>query len=197
MKREFQEAIGQYTEGDIHNYGIQLNVSSRADTRCLVPAQKQQLYELGQRCVELGADSKEIWRRVFAELGVKQIGDIQADQFAQARDVLQKRLDQLVDEDDKRVLVGKILRLATEKDARVELRNFCDIRFGRTHLNNLQRTELQRALEFMQRLQFKPLTDSSSPDPTRPLPFKEFLIVHKWNACKLVIGGILIGKYFL
>lgn len=197
MKRDFQEAIGQYTEGDIHNYGIQLNVSSKADTRCLVPAQKQQLYELGQRCVELGADSKEIWRRVFAELGVKQIGDIQADQFAQARDVLQKRLDQLVDEDDKRILVGKILRLANEKDARVELHNFCDVQFGRTHLNTLLRTELQRVLEFMQGLQVKLLTGTSRPELSKPLPFQEFLIVHKWNACKLVVCGIFIGKYFL
>lgn len=197
MSRDFHEGIGQYTEGDIHNYGVQINVAGKAEARCLVPAQKQELYGLGLKCVELGADSKEIWRRVFAELSVKQIDDITADQFQQARNVLQARLNHLVDEDDKRRLVGKILRAATEKDAKAELNNFCDLTFGRTHLNSLQRAELQRTLEFIQGFQIKPLAGASTEaEPPKGMPLREFLIIHRMNAIGLFVFGIIVGKFW-
>ncbi|MCY1296967.1 hypothetical protein D9M70_463850 [compost metagenome] len=197
MSREFHEGIGQYTEGDINNYGIQINVAGKAEVRGLVPAQKQELYELGLKCVELGADLKEIWRRVFAELSVKQIDEIAADQFQQARNVLQARLDQLMDEDDKRRLIGKILRAATEKDARAELNNYCDLTFGRTHLNNLKRADLQRVLEFIQGFQVKPLP-AARPAPVQPepMPLREFLITHRMNAAGLFLFGFIVGKFW-
>lgn len=195
MSREFHEGIGQYTEGDIHNYGVKINVVGREEARCLVPAQKQELYELGLKCVELGADSKEIWRRVFAELSVKQIGDITAAQFQEARNVLQARLSQLADEDDKRRLVGKILRSATEKDAKAELNNFCDLTFGRTHLNNLHRADLQRALEFIQGFQIKFLAAAPSESVSHQrMPLREFLIIHRMNAVGVFVFGVIVGK---
>lgn len=199
MRREFREGIGQYTEGDINNYGIQISVASKLESRGLVPAQKQGLYELGLKCVELGADSKDIWRRVFAELSVKQIDEITASQFQDARDVLQARLDMLVDEENKRRLVGKILRAATEKDAKAELSNFCELAFGRTHLNNFQRADLQLVLEFIQGFQVRPLpADKSGIQPdstmTSQLPLREFFITYKANAFWLFMSGIIVSR---
>lgn len=189
------------------NFGTQLNIGTQRETRDLVPAQRQALYDLGLKCVELGADSKEIWRRVFAELGVKQIDDIAADQFQQARSVLQARLDQLMDEDDKRRLIGKILRAATEKDAKAELNNYCDLTFGRTHLNNLKRTDLQRALEFIQGFRVQPLAVEQPaqvvvqpPEPSTAqserMPLRDFLITHRMNAAGLFIFGFFVGKFW-
>lgn len=174
---------------------VEINMGREQRKIPLVPAQSQELYGLGIRCTELGADSKDTWRRVFAELGVKQIDDITADQFLQARNVLQARLNSLVDEDDKRRLVGKILRTATEKDAKAELNNFCDLTFGRTHLNNLQRAELQRALEFVQGFQIRPLAEvPTEPAKPSPMPLREFLSIHRVNAVGLFVFGIVVGK---
>ncbi len=190
MSKEFQ-SVGQYTEGDINNYDVQINMAGKAEFRALVPAQKKELYDLGVRCSELGADSKDIWRAVFAELGIKQIGDITAEQFQQARNVLQIRLDNLQEEEDKRRLVGKILRVTTEKDAKAELNNFCDVTFGRTHLNKLKRAELQRVLEFAQGFQIKPL-----PGAAIPMPLREFLLTHRVHATGLFVFGVFVGKFW-
>ncbi|MNJ35133.1 flagella biosynthesis regulator [compost metagenome] len=177
------------------NFGTQLNIGTRHEPRDLVPAQRQALYDLSLKCVELGADSKEIWRRVFAELGVKQIDDITAEQFQQARGVLQARLDQLQDEDNKRRLIGKILRAAIEKDAQAELNNFCDLTFGRTHLNSLQRADLQRTLEFIQGFEVKPALSV----PTQPvrLELREFLLAYRSNAFWLFAFGFIVGKFWI
>lgn len=192
MSKEFQ-SVGQYTEGDINNYDVQINMAGKAEFRALVPAQKKELYDLGVRCSELGADSKDIWRAVFAELGIKQIGDITAEQFQQARNVLQVRLDNLQEEEDKRRLVGKILRVTTEKDAKAELNNFCDVTFGRTHLNKLKRAELQRVLEFIQGFQIKPLPGAGA---AMPMPLREFLLTHRMHATGLFVFGVFVGKFW-
>lgn len=191
MSQDFHGDVGQVAAGDINNY---IHVGGKAE-RALVPAQKQELYELGLKCVELGADSKEIWRRVFAELGVKQIGDITAEQFQQARSVLQARLDQLQDEDDKRRLIGKILRMATEKDAKAELNNYCDLTFGRTHLNNLKRADLQRVLEYIQGFQVKAAV--MTPAQPERLDLREFLLVYRSNAFWLFAFGFIVGKFWI
>lgn len=195
MSQDFHGDVGQVAAGDINNYGVQINVGEKAEPRALVPAQNQELYGLSLRCVELGADSKEIWRRVFAELGVKQIDEITAEQFQQARGVLQARLDQLQEEDDKRRLIGKILRATTEKDAKAELNNYCDLTFGRTHLNSLKRADLQRVLEFIQGFQIKPV---ATPHPIQPerLALREFLITYKMNAAGLFMFGLIVGKFW-
>lgn len=201
MSQEFHGSVGQVAAGDIKNYGIQVNVAGKADIRGLVPAQRQELYGLGVKCEELGADSKEIWRRVFADLGVKQIGDITADQFLQARSVLQARLDQLQDDADKRRLIGKILRASTEKDAKAELNNFCDLTFGRTHLGNLKRADLQRVLEFIQSFQVKPFAAAPQPVPASAQPerleLREFLITYRSNAFWLFIFGVIVDRFWI
>ncbi|EKT4470017.1 hypothetical protein QEM11_000825 [Pseudomonas putida] len=195
MNKEFQ-SVGQYTEGHINNYDVQINMAGRAEVRALVPAQKKELYDLGVRCSELGADSKDIWRAVFAELGVKQIGDITAEQFQQARIVLQRRLDHLLDEEDKRRLVGKILRTTTEKDAKSELNNFCDVTFGRTHLNKLKRAELQRVLEFVQGFQIQPLAGGAKQAYLQRMPLREFLLTHRAHTAGLFVFGVFVGKFW-
>lgn len=195
MSKEFQ-SVGQYTEGHINNYDVQINMAGRAEFRPLVPAQKKELYDLGIRCTELGADSKDIWRAVFAELGVKQIGDIATEHFQRARSVLQCRLDALLEEEDKRRLVGKVLRMATEKDAGAELNDFCDVTFGRTHLNKLKRAELQRVLEFIQGFQVAPLSiDPTMATPQR-MPLRDFLLIHRAHAAGLFVFGFIVGKFW-
>ncbi|HHR0444937.1 TPA: hypothetical protein ACSXXW_000936 [Pseudomonas aeruginosa] len=196
MKRDF-EAVGQYTEGDINNYGVQINLGDHPESRALVPAQRQELYDLNVKCVELGADSKEIWRRVFAELGIKQIGEITSQQFSKARDVLQARLDQLQEDDDKRRLIGKVLRAATEKDAKIELNNFCDINFGRTHLSGLKRADLQRVLEFIQGFEVAPIAPAAPTAAHQRLDFADFLITYRFNAAGLFLLGLIVGRFWL
>lgn len=170
--------------------------SARRDLRELVPAQKKELYDLGARCTELGADSKDIWRAVFAELSVKQIGDITAEQFQHARTVLQCRLDALLDEEDKRRLVGKVLRMATEKDASAELNDFCDVTFGRTRLNKLKRAELQRVLEFIQGFQVAPLSMGATMATPKRMPLREFLLTHRTHAAGLFVFGFIVAKFW-
>lgn len=203
MSQDFHGDVGQAAAGDINNYGVQIHVRGRMQARALVPAQKQELYELGLKCVELGVSSKEVWRQVFAELSVKQIDNITAEQFQQARSVLQARLDQLLDEDDKRRLIGKILRATTEKDAKAELSNYCDLTFGRTLLSNLKRVELQLVLEFIQGFQVKPLrgepptpTGELASGPLTKLPLREFLITYRVNAFWLFMAGIIVDRFW-
>lgn len=186
-------AGGDYYE---FNFRAHHEASTQRDSRELVPAQKKELYDLGTRCCELGADSKDIWRAVFAELGVKQIGDITAEQFQRARIVLQRRLDNLLDEEDKRRLVGKILRTTTEKDAKSELNNFCDVTFGRTHLNKLKRAELQRVLEFVQGFQIQPLAGGAKPAYLQRMPLREFLLTYRAHASGLFVFGVFVGKFW-
>lgn len=196
MSQDFHGNVGQAAAGDINNYGVQIHVGGRMQARALVPAQKQELYELGLKCVELGVDSKEVWRQVFAELSVKKIDDITAEQFQQARNVLQCRLDALLEEEDKRRLVGKVLRMATEKDARTELNDFCDVTFGRTHLNKLKRAELQRVLEFIQGFQVVPLSIGATKDTPQRMPLREFLLTHRAHATGLFVFGVIVGKFW-
>ncbi|MEZ1436953.1 hypothetical protein ACTORR_24050 [Pseudomonas sp. SAR267] len=195
MSKEFQ-SVGQYTEGHINNYDVQINMAGRAEFRPLVPAQRKELYDLGIRCTELGADSKDIWRAVFAELGVKQIGDIATEHFQRARNVLQCRLDALLEEEDKRRLVGKVLRMTTEKDAGAELNDFCDVTFGRTHLNKLKRAELQRVLEFIQGFQVASLSIDATMSTPQRMPLREFLLIHRAHAAGLFVFGLIVGKFW-
>lgn len=204
MSQDFQGSVGQVAAGDINNFGIQISLADKDDGRALVPAQRQELYDLGLKCAELGADSKEIWRRVFAELGVKQIAEITAEQFQQARTVLQSRLDQLQEEADKRRLIGKILRTADEKAAKAELNNFCELTFGRTHLNNLKRADLQRVLEFIQRFQVKPLvTPAPQPSaaPAAPEGYMDTLRMlmsrYPMQVGSVFLAGIIASKIVL
>jgi len=195
VSKEFQ-SVGQYTEGHINNYDVQINMAGRAEFRPLVPAQRKELYDLGIRCTELGADSKDIWRAVFAELGVKQIGDIATEHFQRARNVLQCRLDALLEEEDKRRLVGKVLRMTTEKDAGAELNDFCDVTFGRTHLNKLKRAELQRVLEFIQGFQVASLSIDATMSTPQRMPLREFLLIHRAHAAGLFVFGLIVGKFW-
>lgn len=193
------------------NFGTQINMAEKPEARDLVPAQSQELYDLGLKCVELGGDSKEIWRRVFAELGVKQIADITTDQFLEARKVLQANLDQLQEDADKRRLIGKILRTMDEKAAKTELNNFCELTFGRTHLNNLKRTELQRTLEFIQGFEIRPQAtpepqpsvepsvsaSSEAPTPSPksvPIQVRELVVSYPWQFGLVFALGALMGK---
>lgn len=193
MSQEIHGNVGQATSGDIHNYGIQINLADKAEERGLVPAQRKELHELRAKCEELGEDPRDVWRRVHAQLGVKSISEIGADQFPEARDVLRTRLEQLQEETDKRRLVGKVLRAASEKDASQEVNNFCELTFGRTQLTQLKRAELQKVLEFI--LQFEAKSLSAAPEPAAdPKPdLRSFLVTYRWNAAGLFLFGLLVG----
>ncbi|MCV0073265.1 hypothetical protein KUC74_20030 [Pseudomonas aeruginosa] len=197
MSREFHEGIGQYTEGNINNYGIQINLTDKAEERGLVPAQRKELHELRAKCEELGDDPRDVWRRVHAQLGVKSISEIASDQFPEARDVLRARLEQLQDETDKRRLVGKVLRAASEKDASQEVNNFCELTFGRTQLTQLKRAELQKVLEYILQFEAKSLPPQQIDTPPQRLPLREFLITYKANAFWLFVFGIIVDRFWI
>ncbi|UVM52186.1 hypothetical protein LOY38_09170 [Pseudomonas sp. B21-015] len=190
MSQDFHGGVGQVAEGDINNYGININLTEKHEPKGLVSAQRMELHALRAKCEELGDDPRDVWRRVHAQLGVTTIGEITAEQFTQALNVLQARLEHLQDDADKRRLVGKVLRAVAEKDAKAEMNNFCELAFGRTQLNNLQKSQLQKTLEFIQR--FEPNTQLAQSAP-RALTLKEFLMLHRQNAAALFFLGVLIG----
>lgn len=186
------------------NFGTQLTIGERSESRKLVPAQRQELYDLGVKCEEFGAESKPLWRRVFAQLGVNRIDDITTEQFLQARGVLQASLDQLQEEADKRRLIGKILRTTDEKAAKAELNNFCELTFGRTQLNGLKRTELPRVLEFIQRFEVKPqVTPAPQPPASAPAPasymdtLRMLMSRYPMQVGSVFLAGVIASKIVL
>lgn len=193
MSQDFHGGVGQVAEGDINNCGININLTDKPEPKGLVSAQRKELHALRAKCEELGDDPRDVWRRVHAQLGVTTIGEITAEQFTEARDVIQSRLEYLQDDADKRRLVGKVLRAVTEKDAKAEMNNFCEVAFGRTQLNNLQKAQLQKTLEFIQR--FEPNTQLAHPEAD-VLTIKEFLVRHRQSAAALFFLGMLIGGVF-
>ncbi|PMY40089.1 MULTISPECIES: hypothetical protein [Pseudomonas] len=192
MSQDFHGEVGQAAGGDINNYGVSINLVDKTEPRVLVFAQRKELHELRAKCEELGDDPRDVWRRVHAQLGVTTISEITAEQFVDARNVMQARLEFLQEEADKRRLVGKVLRAVAEKDAKTEMNTFCDLNFGRTQLNNLQKPQLQKTLEFV--LSFKPDVQAVPlvPDAS-PLTFREFLMLNRQNAAGLFCLGLLIG----
>jgi hypothetical protein len=191
MSQDFHGGVGQAATGDINNYGININLTDKTETRGLVSAQRKELHQLRAKCEELGDDPREVWRRVHAQLGVTSISEITAEQFVSARGVLQARLEFLQEEADKRRLVGKVLRVVAEKDAKAELNNFCELTFGRTQLNNLQKPQLQITLEFVQG--FAPVQQKAAPVVASKLALKEFVMLHRQNAAGLFFLGVCIG----
>ncbi|MBT2294530.1 hypothetical protein [Pseudomonas fluorescens] len=193
MSQDFHGGVGQAAAGDINNFGVSISLAGKAETRGLVSAQRNELHALRAKCEELGDDPRDVWRRVHAQLGVTTIGEINAEQFTEARDVIQARLEHLQDDADKRRLVGKVLRAVAEKDAKAEMNNFCELAFGRTQLNNLQKAQLQKTLEFIQR--FEPNAQVAHPQGD-VLTLKQFLVRHRQNAAALFFLGVLIGGIF-
>lgn len=191
MVQNFQGGVGQAAEGDINNFGINISLADadKAESRGLVTAQRKELHELRAKCEELGDDPRDVWRMVHAHLGVTSINEISADQFSDAREVMRQRFERLQEEADKRRLVGKVLRAVAEKDAKAEMNTFCDLSFGRTQLNNLEKIQLQQTLEYV--LQFKPITQSVG-EPAE-LSFQDFVMLHKKNVAGVFLLGALIG----
>ncbi|OLF53780.1 hypothetical protein [Pseudomonas chlororaphis] len=192
MSQDFHGEVGQAAGGNINNYGVNISLVDKTEARFLVSAQRKELHELRAKCEELGDDPRDVWRRVHAQLGVNTISEITAEQFVDARNVMQTRLELLQEEADKRRLVGKVLRAVAEKDAKVEMNTFCELNFGRTQLKNLQKPQLQKVLEFV--LSFKPDVQAGSLAPEiSSLTFREFVMLHRQNAAGLFCLGLLIG----
>lgn len=201
MSQEFHGGVGQVAAGNISNYDVNIGVHEKAESRGLVSAQRKELHELRSKCEELGDDPRDVWRSVHAQLGVTSISEISTEQFAAARAVLEARLAFLLEDADKRRLVGKVLRATTEKDAKSELNNFCELSFGRIHLNSLSRVDLQRVLEFIQGFQVKPLqvehaVTPSDSIPAPRLPIRDFLITYRVNAFWLFMFGIIVDRFW-
>ncbi|MFD2645114.1 hypothetical protein [Pseudomonas japonica] len=205
MSQDFHGGVGQVAEGDINNFGgINIHLADKRETRGLVSAQRQELHELRAKCEELGDDPRDVWRQVHAQLGVRSLNEISAERFAEARSVMQRRLEHLQEDADKRRLIGKILRTTDEKDARKELNNFCDRRFGRTHLGNFARADLQVVLAFVQDFTVRPVVQPSvvpvqtqlSPATPGRLELREFLTVYRANAIGLFVFGLIVGKFW-
>lgn len=193
MSQDFHGEVGQVAGGDINNYGVNISLADKAETRFLVSAQRKELHELRAKCEELGDDPRDVWRTVHAQLAVTSISEITAEQFVEARKVIQTRLEYLQEEADKRRLIGKVLRAVTEKDARAEMSNFCDRTFGRTQLTSLKRFELQAVLAFIQDFSV-PEPQNSTPKKPERMELKDFLITYKWNAATLFLFGFLVGR---
>ncbi|KRP97465.1 hypothetical protein TX25_06050 [Pseudomonas lactis] len=194
MGQKFQGGVGQVAEGDINNFGISIKLADadKAEFRSLVTAQRKELHELRAKCEELGDDPRDVWRTVHAQLGVTTISEITAGQFVDARNVLRTRLERLQEEADIRRLVGKVLRVVAEKDAKNEMNNFCELSFGRTQLKKLQKSQLQQTLEFVQGFQPMKLPEET-PTTSKVSSIGEFLVVHKQSAAALFCLGVLVG----
>lgn len=196
MSQDFQGGVGQVAEGDINNFGLSINLTDKPEFRGLVTAQRKELHELRAKCEELGEDPRDMWRMVHAQLGVTTISEIASDQFPLARSTIQGRLKQLQDGTDKRRLVGKITRAVAEEDIGEEVDNFCELNFGRTELEHLDKPQLQKTLEFvlMQKTEKQGLTTKPQAVETSIV---DFLLVNKKSAVTVFLFGILIGSIWL
>ncbi|MCO7612892.1 hypothetical protein NJH83_21920 [Pseudomonas chlororaphis] len=192
MSQDFHGEVGQAAGGDINNYGVSISLVDKAESRVLVSAQRKELHELRAKCEELGDDPRDVWRRVHAQLGVTTISEITSEQFVDARNVMQARLEFLQEEADKRRLVGKVLRAVAEKDAKAEMNNFCELTFGRTLLNNLQKQQLQKTLEFVQNFQAEKQQSILAVVPSE-ISLLDFLSLHRQHAAVLFLLGLLVG----
>lgn len=177
---------------------IEINVGAKSDERALLPAQRKELHQLRAKCEELGDDPRDVWREVHTQLSVTSLDEVTATQFVQARCVIQARLERLQEEADRKRLISKILRAADEKDGRHALNNFCELAFGRTQLNLLNRAELPKALEFILQFEAKPATPPQNAValPER-LALREFLITYKANAFWLFIFGMVVDRFWI
>lgn len=193
MSQEFRRSVGQVAAGDINNYDVNFSALEKSEARGLVAAQRKELHELRAKCEELGDDPREVWRMVHAQLGVTTLSEISADQFPVARRTIQTRLEQLQEVADKRRLVGKILRVVAEKGSKVEMNNFCELSFGRTQLNNLEKSQLQKTLEFVLHYQITKQCLASLPEQ-ESTSLLDFYFVNKKNAVTVFLFGLLIGS---
>lgn len=174
-------------------------VSSDARKESMTSAQILHLHTLSKRCTDLGMDSKGLWRRVFAESKVKQIDGTTSDQFAQARDLLQAEVERLTEKEERRRLIGKILRATIEKDAKAELDDFCARKYGQAILYDLTIDELVNILLFITDFETKPLAPRPSPQLPKAelLPWGRYLLTYKLRNIILIAFGGVIGASFL
>lgn len=199
MSQDFHGNVGQVAAGDIQNLDVKIHMLGKTEDKGLVPAQRKELHALRSKCEELGDDARDVWRMVHAQLGVTTISEISAEQFSEARMVMQGRLDQLLEEADKRRLIGKILRMSTEKDAGKEVVIFCERTFGRTQFKSLKRSELQQVFDFIQgfELVVQPDVDSQpqTSQVTEALTFQDLLRVYRKQCGAIFFLGVAIGHY--
>ncbi|CAI0698551.1 hypothetical protein [Serratia ficaria] len=117
------------------------------DTRPLVPAQRKQLHQLILAVAEAGnEEGYEVWHRVHAEIGVRSVEEMTVSQYQPAYSYLQAQLDLCREKSQKNELISALLKISANTERYNDLLQYCRKRFGSSHLKNLQRTELQQAL---------------------------------------------------
>ncbi|MEL5588377.1 hypothetical protein PTT03_04910 [Serratia ureilytica] len=117
------------------------------DTRPLVPAQRKQLHQLILTVAEAGnEEGYEVWHRVHAQIGVRSVEEMTVSQYQPAYSYLQAQLDLCREKSQKNELISALLKISANNDRYNDLLQYCRKSFGSSHLKNLQRTELQQAL---------------------------------------------------
>ncbi|MGX8140951.1 hypothetical protein ACWUZV_05400 [Serratia marcescens] len=117
------------------------------DTRPLVPAQRKQLHQLILTVAEAGnEEGYEVWHRVHAQIGVRSVEEMTVSQYQPAYSYLQAQLDLCREKSQKNELISALLKISANNDRFNDLLQYCRKSFGSSHLKNLQRTELQQAL---------------------------------------------------
>jgi len=117
------------------------------DTRPLVPAQRKLLHQLVLDIAEAsGEEGYAIWQRVHAEIGVKNVEEMAVNHYQPAYSYLQAQLDLCREKSHKKELVASLLKISANNDNYQALLLYCRKNFGSSRLIELQLTDLQRAL---------------------------------------------------
>ncbi|UWS30643.1 hypothetical protein [Erwinia pyrifoliae] len=169
--------------------------SEKYDDRPLVKAQRKELNCLVTAIAEAGeTEAFVIWQKLHAEIGVTSIEGMTINQYQAALSYLQAMLDRCKEKDASRALVSLLLRNSEGSELRQKLIRYCNINFGTGRLNDLNRSQLQLALSWLDQH-----THGNSPTKVL-LPASQFRIVEllrnypKEIGCVFIVG-VVVGMF--
>ncbi|QUG76352.1 hypothetical protein GKQ23_15670 [Erwinia sp. E602] len=193
--RDFNEnniQIGRYDGTHTVNIAIP---SERINDRPLVKAQRKELNALVVSIsANGGLESYEIWQKVHAEIGVSSIEEMTVNQYQTAISFLQAFADRDKDKDASRILVSLLLRNSKSNDVRQRLIRYCHVSFGTGRLNDLNRSQLQLALSWLDQ-QTHEMNKPSLDSIATSRDWISFFRVHKVEISIVFFLGFILGAF--
>lgn len=161
------------------------------DTRPLVPAQRKQLHQLILTVAKAGnEEGYEVWQRVHAEIGVKNVDEITVSQYQPALSYLQAQMDFYREQSQKNELVSALLKISANNDSYQKLLDYCRKKFGSSRLKTLKRTELQQALLWLDEERAEVINDVTNTKTT--IRWWRLVLSYPVFTCAIFLIGIAI-----
>ncbi|NDJ58083.1 hypothetical protein GWD52_13950 [Enterobacteriaceae bacterium 4M9] len=148
--RDFNESRIQIDRFD-GRHTINIGVpDEKEDKRPMVWAQRNEIHNLVNSIAgDDDSAKRELWTKLNAEVGVNSFKDMTINQYQTAISFLQAMLDRNKEHDASKTLVGLLLRNSEDSEIRKKLIRHCHINFGTGRLNDLDRSQLQLALSWL------------------------------------------------